>query len=97
MLKGHAHGHDAGTDTAAVRYLIADHSPGCRIDDQPDKAFDAADFDVSLISNKGRALFVRVCINKRFHADGGSLTVVGNHLVGYGDAVDVLQGLHGFA
>ena len=31
MLKGHAHGHDAGTDTAAVRYLIADHSPGCRM------------------------------------------------------------------
>ena len=89
MLESHTHSHAAGTDAAVIRYLIADHSPGYHIDDQPDVAFDAADFDVSLISNKGGSLLVGVCVDKGLDADGGRFAVVGNHLMGYGDAVDV--------
>ena len=95
MLEGHAHSHNAWTDSAVIRDLISNHSTGCRIDDQPDIALDAADFDVRLIGSKGGSLLVRVGINKRFDADGGSFTVVGDHLVGYGDAVNVLQRLSG--
>ena len=84
-------------DTTVISHLIADHSPGSSIDDQPDIAFDAADFDVSLISSKGRSFFVRICVNKRFDTDGGGFTVVGDHLVGYGDAMDVFHGLCGFS
>ena len=36
-----------------------------------------------------------VCVDKGFDADGGRFAVVGNHLMGYGDAVDVLHGLRG--
>jgi len=97
MLEGHAHRHNAGTNAPIVRYLIANHSAGCRIDDQPDIAFDTADFYVSLISSKGRSLLVRVCINEWFDADGGGLTVVGDHLVRDGDSVDVFHGLSCFA
>ena len=97
MLEGHAHRHNAGADTTVISHLIADHSPGSSIDDQPDIAFDAADFDVSLISSKGRSFFVRICVNKRFDTDGGGFTVVGDHLVGYGGAMDVFHGLCGFS
>ena len=82
VLEGHAHSHDAGADAAVIRYLMADHCTGCRIDDQPDITLDAADLDVGFISNKGSILFVRIGINKRFDADCRSLAVVGDHLVG---------------
>ena len=97
MLEGHAHSHNARTDTAIIRYLIADHRPGRRIDDQPDVTFDAADFDVCLISSKGGSLLIRIGIDKGFDADGSGLAVIGDHLVGYGNAVDVLHGLCGFS
>ena len=92
VLEGHAHSHDAGTDAAVVRDLIADHGAGGGIDDEPDIAFDAPDLDVGLIGSKDRPFFVGIGINKGFDADCGSLTVVRDHLVGYGDAVDVFQG-----
>ena len=95
MLEGHAHGHDAGTDTAVVRDLIADHGTGRRIDDQPDIALDVAYFDICLIGSKGGSLLVRVGIDKWFDTDGGSLTVVGDHLVGDSDSVDDLHRLSG--
>ena len=93
VLEGHAHRHNAGTNAAVVRDLIADHGTGCGIDNQPDIALDAPDLDVGLIGSKGGSFFVGVGINKRFDTESGSLAVVGDHLVGYGDAVNVLQGL----
>ena len=93
MLESHAHCHNTWTDASIVRHPVTDHSACCRIDDQPDITFYTTDFDVGFITDHGRAFFVRVRINKRFDADGGALTVVGNHLVRYGDSVDVLHGL----
>ncbi len=83
ILEGHAHSHNAGADAAIIRYLIADHSPGCRINDQPDIAFDTEDFDVCLISSKGGSLLVRVGVDKGLDTDGGGLAVGGDHLVSF--------------
>ena len=44
---------------------------------------------------KAEPFFVRVSIDKRLDADGCGFTVVGDHLVGDGDAVDVLHRLSG--
>ena len=96
-LEGHAHGEDAGTDTAVVRYLVADDGACCRIHNEPDVGFDAADFDVGFISGEHIPFFVRIVIYERLDADSGSLTVVCDLLVGNGDVVEVFQCLRGFA
>ena len=96
MLEGHAHSHNAGADAAIIGYLIANHSAGSRIDDQPDIAFDAPDFDISLISNKGRILFVRISIDKWFDTDSSGFAVVSDHLVRDGNAMYILHRLGGF-
>ena len=93
MLESHAHRHNAGADATVIRYLIADYSSGYRINDQPDITFDAVDFDISLISSKGGSFLVRIGIDKGLDTDGSCFTVVSDHLVGYGDAVDILQSL----
>ena len=81
MLEGHAHRHDAGADAAVIGHLITEHNAGCRIDDEPDKAFLAVNFDICLITDHGVAFFVRIGVHKGLNADGGSLTVVSDHLV----------------
>ena len=96
MLEGHAHSHNAGADAAIIGYLIANHSAGSRIDDQPDISFDAPDFDISLISNKGRILFVRISIDKWFDTDSSGFAVVSDHLVRDGNAMYILHRLGGF-
>ena len=93
VLKGHTHGHDAGTDTAVIRGLIADDHAGNGIHDKPDIAFDTADLDVGFISGKRGTFFVRIEVDERFDTDSGCFAVVGDHLMGNGDAVDISQGL----
>lgn len=93
MLESHAHGKDAGTDAAVVRYLPADNGTAGSIHDEPDVSFDAADFDIGFISSKDTVGFVAVMINKGFGTDSGSLAVVGDLLVGNADVVKVFQSL----
>ena len=96
MLKRHSHSHDTWSYAAVVGYLITDHGTRCGVKDQPDESFDTAHFDVCFIGGKDCSLFVRVCINKWFDTDGGSLAIIRNHLVRYGDVVNVLHGLGRF-
>ena len=97
VSESHAHGEDAGADAAAVGYLIADDGAGGGVHDEPDVSFDAADLDVCFICSKNGSLFVRIAVEKGFDADGGSLAVVGDLLVGDGDVIEVFEGLGGFA
>lgn len=83
----HAHGEDAGADTTVVRYLVTDNETGCGIHDKPDVCFEAADFYVGFVGSKDRSFFVRILVDKGLDADGGGLTVVGDLLMGDGDAV----------
>ena len=87
--ESHAHSEDAGTDAAVVGYLITDDGTGSCIHDEPYVRFDAADFDIGFIRSEHAALFVRILIDKGFDADSGSLTVVGDLLVGNADVVQV--------
>ena len=96
-LESHAHSEDAGADTPVVRHLVADDGACCRIHNEPDVGFDAADFDVSFISGEHIPFFVRILVNERLDADSGSLAVVCDLLMGNGDAVEVFQRLRGFA
>ena len=97
LTESHAHGKDAGTDTAVVRDLIAKDGAGHRIHDEPDVSFDSADFDISFVSNKGGSGFVVIVVNKRFDDEGGSPGIVGDLLVGDPDIVKVFEGLRSFA
>ena len=97
LTESHAHGKDAGTDTAVVRDLIAKDGAGHRIHDEPDVSFDPADFDIGFISNKGGPGFVVVVVNKRLDDEGGSPGVVGDLLVGDPDVVKVFESLGGLA
>ena len=85
----HAHGEDAGADAPVVRDLVADDGAGCCIHDEPDVGLDAADFDVGLIRGEHIPFFVGILIDEGLDADGGSLAVVGNLLVGNADVVKV--------
>ena len=89
ILEGHTHSKDAGPDTTVIRYLIAKDRAGSGIHDQPDIGFDTTDFDVGFISSEDLILFVGVVIHERLDADGGSLTVVGDLLVGDADVIQV--------
>ena len=86
-LENHTHCKDTGTNTTVVRYLLADNGSCSSIHDEPDVSFDATDFDVSFIGSENIAFFVGILIYKRLDADSGSLTVVGNLLVGNADIV----------
>ena len=93
VAEGHAHGEDAGSDAPVVRYLIADDGACGGIHDEPDVGFDAAYLYVRFICGKNLSLFVGILVDKGFDADGGSLAVVGDLLVGDGDVVEILEGL----
>ena len=85
----HTHGKDAGADTTVIRHLIAKDRAGSGIHDQPDIGFDTTDFDVGFIRSEDLILFVGVLIHERLNADGCSLTVVGDLLVGDADVIQV--------
>lgn len=93
----HAHGKDAGADTAVAGYLVADNGACCRVHDEPDIGFDAAYFDVGFVSGKYIPFFVGVKVNKGFDTDGGGLAVVGDLLMGNADVVQVFECLGSFA
>ena len=63
------------------------------VHDEPDVGFDAADFDVGFIRGEDFSFFVGILIHKGLDADGGSLAVVGDLLVGDRDVVEIFQGL----
>lgn len=83
----HAHGKDAGTDTAVIGYSVADDGAGGGIDDEPDISFGAADLDIGLIGDEVLSFPVRILVDKRLDTDGGSLAVVGDLLVGDMDVI----------
>ena len=97
LTESHAHGKDAGTDTAVVGDLIAKDGTGYRIHDEPEVSFDPADFDVSFIGNEGGSTFIVIVVNERLDDKGGSPGVVGNLLVGDPDVVKIFESLRGFA
>lgn len=93
FTESHAHGKDAGADTAVVRNLIAKDRTGYCIHNEPDISFDPADFDIGFIGNKGGSGFIVIVVNKRFDDEGGGPGVVGNLLVGDPDVVKVFESL----
>ena len=97
LTESHAHGKDAGTDTAVVGDLIAKDGTGYRIHDEPEVSFDPADFDVSFIGNEGGSTFIVIVVNERLDDKGGSPGVVGNLLVGDPDVVKIFESLRGLA
>ena len=97
LTESHAHGKDAGTDTAVVRDLIAKDGTGHCIHDEPDVSFDSADFDIGFIGNKGGSGFVVIVVNERLDDEGGSPGVVGDLLVGDPDVVKIFESLRGLA
>ena len=56
----HAHGKDARTNAAVVRDLVTDDGTGNGIHDKPDVGLDAADIDISFVSDEHLAPFVRI-------------------------------------
>ena len=97
VSEGHAHGKDAGTDIAAVRDAVAEDGALCGVHDEPDVSLDAADLDIGLIGGEGAASSIIVAVHERLYAEGGGLTVVGDLLVGDGDAIEIPEGQGSFA
>lgn len=91
--ESHAHGEDAGPNSAVVRDLIADDGASGGIHDKPDISFDSSDFDIGLVSSKDRPFLVRILIYKGFHADCGGFTVVGDLLMRDMDIIQVFESL----
>lgn len=85
MAEGHFHIEDAGADTMGIRYLVANDSASGCIHNEPDICLDATDLDISLISSINVSGTIVIVINKGFNADGGSLAVIRDLLVGNGD------------
>jgi len=92
-LESHAHGKNAGADAAVVGYPVADNGAGCRIHDEPDIGFDAADFNVGFVSGEDFSFLVRILVNKGFDAQGRSFAVISDLPVGDADVVEVFKGL----
>ena len=81
ILEGHSHCHNTWTNTTVVGNPITYYNARCGIHYEPDEALNTADFYIGLIGGKSRSFFVRVFINERLHANGGSFAVVGDHLM----------------
>lgn len=96
ILKRHAHGHDARTDTTVIGNPVADDGTGNRIHDEPDVGFNTLDLDVGLISDKGGRLFEWIGHEKRAHESSGGSAIVFNRRVRDIDAVDFLESQCGF-
>ena len=54
---------------------------GSGIHDEPDVAFDAPDFDISLICRKDGGLWIFIVVNKGFNDNGGRSGIVGDLLM----------------
>ena len=91
--EGHAHGQDAGADAAVVRDPVTEDRAGSSIDNKPEKAFDTADFDIGLISDKCAGAVVIIVIDERFDHESSSPGVVGNLLMRDGNAVEIQKSL----
>lgn len=91
MPESHTHGKNTRTDTAVVRYLIADDGTAGGIHDEPYVSFDTTDFDVGFISSKHFSRLVIVVVNERFNTDGCRFAIVGYLLVGNADVIEVLE------
>ena len=96
ILKRHAHGHDAGTDTTVIGNPVADDGTGNRIHDEPDVGFNTLDLDVGLIGNKGGRLFEWIGHEKRAYESSSGSAIVFNRRVRDIDAVDFLESQCGF-
>lgn len=92
MAEGHTHRHDAGTNAAVVRDLIAKDGALCGIHDEPDIGLEAAYLDVGFVRGESVPGAIVVAVHERLYAHGGSLAVVGDLLVGDGYVVEVLEG-----
>ena len=91
ISEGHPHGQDAGTDRTVIGYLVTKDGTFGRIQDKPDIAFDAAYFDIGLIrSQNGRRLII-IVVGKRFDHNGRCFCVVGDLLMGEGEAIQFFQ------
>ena len=97
LTESHAHGKDAGTDTAVVRDLIAKDGTGHCIHDEPDVSFDPSDFDIGFIGNKGGSGLVIIVVNERLDDEGGSPGIIGDLLVGDPDVVKIFESLRSLA
>ena len=97
LTESHAHGKDAGTDTAVIRDLIAKDGTGYCIHDEPDVPFDSADFDVGFVGNKSGSSLVVIVVNERFDDKGGSPGIVSDLLMRDLNVVEVFEGLRSFA
>ena len=97
VAEGHAHGKDTGTNVTAVRDAVAEDGAVCSVHDEPDEGLDAADLDISLISGEGTACGIIVVVYERLDTEGSGSAVVGDLLVGDGDAIEILEGAGSFA
>lgn len=96
MTKGHPHCQNTGTDTTVVRNLIPEDGARNSVHDKPDITFNTTNLYVSLIGNHGTTLVVFKVVNEGFDYDSGCTSIVGNHLMGYADTIQIFQSLRGF-
>ncbi len=68
-------------DRAVSETLVAKDGAGSGIHDEPDVAFDAPDFDISLICRKDGGLWIFIVVNKGFNDNGGRSGIVGDLLM----------------
>ena len=96
-LEGHAHSKDTGPNPAVTGHLVTDDGTAGGVYDKPDVGFYATDFDVGFIGHKGFSFAIGILIDEGFDADGRSLAVVGDLLMGDLDVIEIFQCLAGFA
>lgn len=82
---------------SVVWHLVVDDGADGGVHDKPDIGFDATDFAVGFIRSENISPFVGILVDKGFNADGGSLAVVSDLLVGDADVIQVPQSLWSFA
>ncbi len=95
--KSDAQGKDKGADIPGGGDLIAEDRAGNFIHDEPDISFDAADLDISLISDKLVGGLVIIGIHEWADDDRGRFRIVIDHCVGDIDPMDLFHGLDGLS
>ena len=66
---------------AVVGDLVTENGAGGGVHNKPDVAFDAPDFDISLICRKDGGLWIFIVVNKGFNDNGGRSGIVGDLLM----------------
>lgn len=69
------------SNTSIVGDLVVKDGMFGGIHDEPDVAFDAPDFDISLICRKDGGLWIFIVVNKGFNDNGGRSGIVGDLLM----------------